>query len=63
VDVIAAGDTLGVAEEIAQAQTGRRRNLCSDDFTDFGRNANRFEPPVIVQVLDIPLQSPIDLGR
>ena len=63
VDVVAAGNTLGVAEEIAEPQTRRCRNLGFDDFTDFERHAASIEAPVIFQILDIPLQRPIDLSR
>ena len=61
VNVIATGDAESVAEKIAQPQARRRRNLSLDDFADVRRHTNSIEAPVIVQVLDVSLQRPIDL--
>ncbi|SPE40812.1 hypothetical protein SBA3_3930006 [Candidatus Sulfopaludibacter sp. SbA3] len=59
-DVIAAGDTPGVAEEIAQTETGAAETSA---LTISQTPRQHIEAPVIIQVLDIPLERPIDFCR
>ena len=61
--VIATGGALSFAEKITQPDGGRGRNLGLNDFADCGRNAGSIVAPVVFQVLDVPLQRPIDLCR